>query len=443
LGTNILIVDDDASIRFGFSRYLEHAGYQVHDVSRLAEAKAAILDARYDVVLLDLSMPDGNGLELVPELRESYPDLVIVVISGVGGIPDAVEAMRRGADSFLAKPIVMADLEVLLRKYLDMARLRRKQMMIDRAADAGGVDELYVGKSPVMKEVMDLAQIAAASESAVLVQGETGTGKGLLARWIHDHGARRSGPLVEVNCSGLRGDLLANELFGHARGAFTSAAQDRMGLIDMAHGGTLFLDEIGDMDEGVQAQFLKVIEEKRYRRLGDVRVRSSDFRLVCATNRDLPEDVRKGRFRSELYYRIHVLPMRLPPLRSRREDIHGLSRQILETMGLGGIEILPETSTLLEEYPWPGNTRELKNVLERAALLAGNHPLAPGHFPGVLAPGAAAAGGGDVMSLDAVEQAHIRRVMAAFGGDTKEASRALGVSRATLYRLLKKMGRKS
>ncbi len=266
----ILLIEDDEGTRFGFSRYLSNAGYVVQEAACLAEAQDALLTQRFDAILLDLYLPDGSGLEWISGLRTGHPDVPLIIISGHGDIPIAVEAMRRGADNFLTKPVNMEDLDVFLRKSLELGTLRRKDLTSQRLERK---DRIYFGKSPAMKEVMSLASLAAAKDAPVLLMGETGSGKGVLARWLHDHSSRSSAPFVELNCSNLRGDLLASELFGHARGAFTTAVQDRQGLIEVADGGSLFLDEITDMDIGVQAQFLKVIEEKQYRRLGEVKVR--------------------------------------------------------------------------------------------------------------------------------------------------------------------------
>ena len=431
---SILLVDDEEAIRLAYTRFLSKGGYAIQAASSLEEARSAMGSSRFDAILLDLSLPDGNGLEWIPDLRESHPGLAIIVITGVGGLPAAVEAMRGGADNFLQKPVNMKDLDIYLRKCLELGDLRRKQITRDRTKKK---TRLYFGNSRVMEEVADASRIAASNDSAVLLQGETGTGKGRLARWIHEHGEQSDAPFIEVNCSALRGELLASELFGHAKGAFTSAVQDKRGLIEVADGGTLFLDEIGDMDLEVQSQFLKVIEEKHYRRVGDVGDRRSEFRLICATNRDLQAEIKQGRFRSELYYRVHVFPITLPPLQKRHEDLPGLIQHILEEKGAAGKTLDAEAITLLQQYRWPGNTRELSNVLERAVLLAGEEALAPMHFPGLDLSGMARDPSGLVMNLDKLEELAIRKALEKLSGDTKKAAGTLGISRATLYRKIK------
>jgi len=438
--TNILLIDDEDSIRFGFSRYLSKAGYSVQEASSLAAAQKTLLSQRFDAVLLDLNLPEGNSIDWISELRENYPDLSIVVITGFGDVPTAVEAMRRGADNFLTKPVNMADLDLYLKKSLELGTLRRKILTNQRLAKK---DTLYFGTSPGIKKVRELIDLAARNTSPVILLGETGAGKGVLARWIHEHSACSAAPFVELNCSNLRGDLLASELFGHARGSFTTAVQDRQGLIEIADGGTLFLDEISDMDIGVQAQFLKVIEEKHYRRLGEVKMRRSEFRLICASNRDLLEEIRSGNFRKDLYFRINVFPILIPPLRERPEDIPGLVRNLLASLGAHDTELSRECMQLLEQYEWSGNIRELRNVLERALLLSQGKQLSPEYLIGLdSSPISVDHTDKDTSDLTQLEESHITTTLQRFKNDTRKAAEALGISRATLYRKLKKIENK-
>ena len=428
----ILLIEDEQATRFGFTKYLSRSGYIVQEASCLSDAHNALLAQRFDAVLLDLNLPDGNGLEWIIEFRENYPDIPIIVITGFGDIPIAVDAMRRGADNFLTKPVNMQDLDIFLRKSLELGTLRRKNLTTQRLEKK---DQIFFGESPVMKKVMNLAALAAKNVSPVILMGETGTGKGILARWLHDNSLCSSAPFVEVNCSNLRGDLLASELFGHARGAFTTAVQDKQGLIEVADGGTLFLDEISDMDIGVQAQFLKVIEEKHYRRVGEVKVRRSEFRLICATNRDLLEETRSGRFRKDFYFRINVLPAIIPPLRERQEDMPGLVLHLLRNLGAPNVKISSEAMQLLKAYPWPGNIRELRNVLERGLMLSYGKSLQPEHFSSLELQSVFMK---DMNNLENIAEAHIREAVRRFSGDTRKAAESLGISRATLYRKQKK-----
>jgi DNA-binding NtrC family response regulator len=432
----ILLVDDDPGIRFGFAKYLQKVGYAVDTAGTIEEGRHLLAERRSQVAILDMNLPDGNGLDWIPELRESHPEMPLIVITGLGDIPTAVEAMRRGADHFLTKPVDLAELDVFLQKGLELETLRRQQGVQRRLARR---DEPFLGGAPAMNEALEAAKMAAASEAPVLLQGETGSGKGVLARWIHEQGPRPAAPFVEVNCSGLRGELLSSELFGHAKGAFTSAVADRQGLIEVADGGTLFLDEIGDMDSETQAQFLKVIEDKRFRRLGEVKVRTSEFRLLCATNRDNGREVEARRFRKDLLYRVNVLPIPLPPRRARREDLPGRVEHLLGALGAPPEPLPAAVMDLLGGYPWPGNVRELKNVLERALLLAQGGPLEPRHFPG-LGPGGSTPSPSGLAGLKALERDHIREVVRQCGGDTLKAAGLLGISRATLYRKLKNQG---
>ncbi|HAM53433.1 MAG TPA: sigma-54-dependent Fis family transcriptional regulator [Nitrospiraceae bacterium] len=434
--SNILLVDDDPATLFGLSRYLTKAGYNVREASCLAEAREGIVTERFDAIILDMMLPDGNGISWIEDLREHYPEIAIIVITGAGDIPLAVGAMRRGADNFLTKPLSMSELDVFLRKSLELSALRRKNLAHQRTSEEF---QPYFGESPTMKKMIELAAVAVDNDSTALLTGETGTGKGILARWIYERGPKKSGPFVEVNCSGLRSDLLASELFGHVRGAFTSAVQDRKGLIEIADGGTLFLDEIGDMDFTVQSQFLKVLEERHYRRLGEVIVRKSNFRLIAATNKDLAEETRKDRFRKDLFFRINVFPIHIPPLRERPEDMSGLVRHFLHIFHASHTEISSEVMSLIRAYPWPGNVRELKNVLERALLLARGRQLSPEHFPGVdISAGPADAVGGEMKDIEQIEEDYLRTVIERSGGDIPAAARKMGISRATLYRRLKK-----
>lgn len=431
----ILLIEDEEATRFGFTKYLSRSGYIVQEASCLSDAHKALLSQRFDAVLLDLNLPDGSGLEWIIEFRENYPDIPIIVITGFGDVPIAVDAMRRGADNFLTKPVNMQDLDIFLRKSLELGTLRRKDLTSQRLEKK---DQIYFGESPAMKKVMNLAALAAKNDSPVILLGETGTGKGILARWLHDNSLCSSAPFVEVNCSSLRGDLLASELFGHARGAFTTAVQDKQGLIEVADGGTLFLDEISDMDIGVQAQFLKVIEEKQYRRVGEVKVRRSEFRLICATNRDLLEETHHGRFRKDLYFRINVLPIVIPSLRERQEDMPRLVLHLLGNLGAPNVKISSEAMQLLKAYPWPGNIRELRNILERGLLFAYGQSLALEHFSSLESQPVFMSHDKDMSNLENIEEAHIGEAVRRFSGDTRKAAESLGISRATLYRKLKK-----
>jgi len=436
MNPSILIVDDDSSTVFGFSKYLAGKGYEVKSASTLQEADAILLSKSLDIILLDLTLPDGRGIDWIPKIKKKNPEITIIIITGDGEISSAVEAMRRGADHYLTKPVNLEDLNIFMQKDLELQNLRRKDEAQRRTQKKA---EPYFGNSTVMKRVFELASLSADNDSVLLVEGETGTGKGVLARWIHDRSARAAQPFVEVNCASLRGELLSSELFGHVKGAFTSAVQDRQGLIEVANGGTLFLDEIGDMDLAIQAQFLKAIEEKTYRRLGEAKERFSDFRLICATNRDLSGEVNAGRFRNDLFYRICVFPVALPALKERYDDLDGLVNNVVSSLRPDVPPIAEEVISFLKKYNWPGNIRELRNMLERALILSQGSAISVAHFPGLdtarkSSPTAAAPSG----TLDDLENLHIQKVLSECDGDTKKASEILGISRASLYRKLNK-----
>ena len=428
----LLVVDDDVQLRTLFKRFLAKSGFDVHEASTLAGARDIASQRTLDGALIDQMLPDGSGIDLIAELKTMNPYMAIIVVTGRGDIPVAVDAMRRGADNFLTKPVNLADLELFLRKSLEIGTLRRAART-NQLLQQG--KQPYFGASSTLRPVVELSHLASENDNTVLITGDTGTGKGVLARWIHDH-SRRSGTFVDVNCSGLRGELLASELFGHTKGAFTTAIKDREGLLDAADGGTLFLDEIGDMDISVQAQFLKAVEEKSYRRLGETKIRKSDFRLICATNKDLAEEAKAGRFRRDLYYRIQVMPIHIPSLYEHLEDLPGLVRNILDAGGYPGAEVSNEVMMVLRSYTWPGNIRELKNILERAAVLARGGPLQPAHFPGM---GIGALTARPVFGeLQKMEQDSIRAALEHARGDISAAAKLLGISVATVYRKIKK-----
>ncbi len=409
----LLIVDDEQSFCASMSRFLTRSGFFVDEADTLAAARHALASVRYDGMLLDLNLPDGNGLDWIEGVRRASPEISLVVITGSGDIPIAVEAMRRGADHFVTKPIDPSEVASYLRRMIEGGA--RKQRTSRRIASA---NEPFFGRGAEAQATRSLAESAALSDAVVLITGETGSGKGVLARWIHAQSLRNAKAFVEVNCSALRGEMLANEMFGHARGAFTSAADAQPGLLDAADGGTLFLDEIGDMDLLVQGQLLKTIEEKRYRRLGEVTTRRSDFRLICATNHSLDSAVGNGRFRSDLFYRINMLTIRVPSLRERSGDIRALIHH------LSSAPIEEAALEILERHLWPGNIRELRNVLERAALFSNGESIAPRHLD---------LGDGRVAPVDDDVLAAMRRN----GGDKRRAAQDLGISRATLYRRLR------
>lgn len=437
----VLIVDDDPDTLSSLADLLTQNGIHPRIAASLKEARELSTTESVDAVLLDDYLPDGSGIEWVPELRLSCPHVAIIIITGRGGIAAAVKAIHQGADDYLTKPLHVEELLVVLERSLEIERLKWLDSFRCRLKRK---DTVFVGQSPAVKRMWMLVQKAAHHEASILLQGETGVGKGVLARWIHDESERHSKPFVELNCSCMGGELLLSELFGHRKGSFTSAIECHEGLLEFADGGTLFLDEIGDMELSVQAQFLKVVEERRFRRVGETKSRSSNFRLICATNRDLQKDSQEGRFRKDLFFRVNVFPIPIPPLRMCKEDISLLSVSLLSELGYEGHPISAAGIECLKAYDWPGNIRELRNVLERACLISEGKTLMPIHFLAIKSPSSIA----DVpfspestdapCQLDAVEATHIQMTLSRLEGDVTRTASALGISRATLYRKIKK-----
>jgi Response regulator containing CheY-like receiver, AAA-type ATPase, and DNA-binding domains len=423
----LFLVDDDETVRYGYKRYFANSEYQTMFAGTLKEAKGIMASERFDAMLLDLGLPDGDSIEWIPELRISHPGMPIIIITGTNDITTAVKAIKYGAENFLTKPVAMDNLKIILDRCIELGYVRKRDLIQQRLVNEALP---YFGKSESTVHFLEQAKIAAAGDTVVLLLGETGTGKGVLARWIHNNCERKSDPFIEVNCAMLKGDLLRSELFGHARGAFTSAVAAKEGLIELADGGTLFLDEIADMDLAAQAQLLKTIEEKSFRRIGDNTLRKSDFKLICATHRDLKAETKE--FRRDLYYRICTFPIKLPSLRQQKEEIPGLSEYFLGNLGYKHFPVDYEVTGLLADYPWPGNTRELKNVLERALLLAQGEPLSSLHFPDLSADVA----NEESQKLENAEDAHILQVLEKFNGDKRKTCKALGISISSLYRRL-------
>jgi DNA-binding NtrC family response regulator len=444
----LLVVDDEPLIRFGIREYFEGRGWEVEEAGTLGEARRVLARLQPDSVVLDYRLPDGNSMDFLTELRERDQEITVVVLTGYGSIDLAVKAIKLGAENFLTKPIELQALEVILDRGAENRRLRRKQRATQPRRDSG-LDP-FIGPSAAMRHLRSEAELALRAEGPVLILGPTGAGKGVLARWLHENGTRSNEAFVDLNCAGLSREFLESELFGHARGAFTSAVQDKRGLFEVANRGTLFLDEVGDLDPSVQPKILKVLEEKRFRRLGEVVERRVDVRLLAATNHDLAERVAAGTFRDDLYYRINNLVLQLPPLADRAEDLPYLADRLLRDLASNrGREVRLDPAALesLRGYAWPGNLRELRNVLEQALLRASGPVLRPEHLRFSPAPRAAkeSAGGGRAAStrpttLAEVEKAQIEKALAADFGRVAVAAGRLGIPRSTLYQKLKEHG---
>ena len=446
-GARILIVDDEPSIRFGLHEFLEARGYRVSEADSLLAAQEACRADRPDAALVDYLLPDGTALDLLPRLRAIEPDLPVVILTGHGTIDLAVRAMKEGAEHFLTKPVELPAVLVLLERMLIQERVRRKQLAGETRLARDLVDP-FPGAGPAMRQLGEQARKVAAAESPVLITGETGSGKGVLARWLHQHGPRSEESFVDLNCAGLSRELLESELFGHTKGAFTGATSAKQGLLEVAHRGTVFLDEIGDLDIQVQPKLLKVLEEKRFRRLGEVRDHTTDIRLIAATHHDLAARVQQKEFRGDLFFRINTIHLVVPPLRERSADLPLLAEEVLGRLrielGRHGVRLSAEALARLQQHAWPGNVRELRNVLERAVLLSDHDVLRPDDFSFDLPAG----GGGNGpasqddgnLTLEQLERRQIERVLTAQGGRVAEAAKRLGIPKSTLYQKLKTLG---
>jgi DNA-binding NtrC family response regulator len=439
----VLLVDDEPDIRLGLGRLLRSKGYDIDEAGDCQQAEAAFATSPPDVAIIDEQLPDGSGVDLLPRLRGLHPGVPVIVLTGHGSIALAVRAIKEGAEQFLTKPVDTQAILVLLERLVEERRNRRKQLA-SRPREGRAAEDPFLGVSPAIRRLAEEARRVLDSERPVLIQGETGTGKGVLARWLHDNGPRRQEPFVDLNCASLSRELLDSELFGHEPGAFTGASRSKLGLLDVADHGTLFLDEIGDMDVAVQPKLLKALEEQRFRRLGDTRDRSVDVRLIVATHQDLGVLIRAQKFREDLYFRISTLPLLVPPLRERREDIPVLARRLLDRfaaeLGRGGVVLSEGALADLQAYRWPGNIRELRNVLERALLVGGRDELSAESLRFGISMAPPESRDEPLPSLEEVERAHIARVFEAEGRRADRAARRLGISASSLYQRLKRYG---
>jgi DNA-binding NtrC family response regulator len=441
MADTLLLVDDDASVLRAIGDYFERIGYEVWRDGTGEQALETFHRVRPDVVLLDLHLPDSSGLVVLERLRRE--GAAVILLTGQGDIETAVKAMQLGAENFLTKPVDMTHLAAAIARVAEKVRLSRQNARL-RALDheAEGIGSL--GVSPGMQALARQIELLSASErSTVLLQGESGTGKGWVARVIHNLSPRSSGPFVEVNCAGLSATFLDSELFGHEKGAYTDAKERKVGLFELADHGTTFLDEIGELSPELQPKLLKVLETKKFRRLGGTRELSVDVRLIAATNRDLVREVEGGRFREDLYYRLNVMPLMLPPVRERsREDRLDLIRRIISDLKtqLPGCPSECTTDVLdrLLSAAWPGNVREMRNVLERSMILGrGQATIGIEQLPPDLRQRATTDRRYLAQSLSEVERHHIERTLRHHGGNRTRAALELGISRATLINKIK------
>ncbi len=437
----VLVVDDESGVRFGIRDFLEQHGYEIEEAESCQDAQHLFRTSRPDIVIADYMLPDGTALDLLPRLKEIDAGIPLLVLTAHGSIDLAVRAIKEGAEQFLTKPLELPTLLVILQRLLQKQRNHHKQLA-SKSRQVRQATDPFIGTSPAIRALAEQAKRILSTESPVLILGETGTGKGVLARWLHDNSPRAEEAFVDLNCAGLSRELLETELFGHEKGAFTSATASKQGLFEVAHRGTIFLDEVGDVDLQIQPKLLKVLEEKRFRRVGDVRDRQVDVRLIAATHQDMGQLVREKRFRDDLYFRISTIPLSFPALRERIEDIPTLTQYLLDKLsvdlGRGELRLDENCMHALQAYSWPGNIRELRNVIERAVLLSDQKTITINdlHFDGHTQVGAPFLD--SRLTLLELEKQHIERVLLEERGRVEKAAKRLGIPRSSLYQKIKK-----
>jgi two-component system response regulator AtoC len=452
----ILIIDDEAFIRENVERILTEDGYHVLGAGGGKEALQLVADEDVDLVLLDLNLGKEDGIEVLKSMKKIDPQLLIIIITGFGSVESAVDALKLGAFHYMKKPFKADALRVIVKLALQTSSLKREVRAIRKGELEFFEKVPMVGESAALKEIISQARkVARYAEAAVLITGESGTGKELVAKAIHHLSDRREAPFIEINCASIPLNLLESELFGHEKGAFTDAGSRKAGLFEIANKGTIFLDEVGEMDPAMQAKLLKVLESKKLRHVGGTRNIDVDVRVIAATNRNLKEAIREGTFREDLFYRLNVVPLHLPPLRERREDIPPLAKFYLEKYSRALLrnfqDISPEAMRLLEAYPWPGNIRELKNVIEKICIMHSGPALLPSHLPAELNSAGISPdfSGLEEMSAEniglekAVENFERQLILASLtrcDGNVLKSAQLLGVPRGTLRYKMEKLG---
>ena len=443
---NVLIVDDEPAIRQVLSAAIGKAGHSVETAASAAEALAKLAKGSFDVVVSDIFMPVTDGIELLKLARAQGVDATFIMVTAFSSVDSAIEAIRAGAHDYISKPVRNEEIVLRLEQIAALRGLRDENRAL-RNLVMGGAARRFTFTAPSMREVERLVSRVAPTASTVLIAGESGTGKGVIASQIHELSPRNSGPFIPVNCSAIPETLLESEFFGHTKGAFTNADRARKGLFVQASGGTLFLDEIGELPLSMQTKLLHVIEAKQVRAVGSDQSLKVDVRIVAATNRDLPKMVAEGRFREDLYFRLSVFQIRMPPLRERRADIPALIRYVLGLQGKGGatLELDPEAEDLLINYDWPGNVRQFENVMHRAAILAEDGRIEVGDLPDEVTRATPVRRGAEVVPsgagslrerVRAYEYRLIQQAIEEAGGDRRVAAQRLGIGLSSLYRKL-------
>ncbi|MFQ5910996.1 MAG: sigma-54-dependent transcriptional regulator [Thermoplasmata archaeon] len=439
--TGILIVDDEFSVRDSLYKWFKSDGFRVDTAKDAKEALNKLQANNWDIVFIDIKMPGMDGMELQRRIREIEEDVITIMITAYATVETAVQAMKEGAVDYITKPFDPDELSLVIRRVLKERELADENIRLRRKIDRLARHDEIVGESSAMKKVLDLVETVAQTDATVIIRGESGTGKELIARAIHSNSPRRYFPIIPINCGALPETLLESELFGHEKGAFTGAQYHRKGKIEMADGGTLFLDEIGNISMKTQMDLLSVLETKEFTRIGGNKVIRVDFRVICATNRDLEQTVKEGTFREDLYYRINVFSIYLPPLRENRSDIPLLAEHFVHkyamAMNKRVREISPEAMDLLVRYNWPGNVRELENAIERAMVVVKGEIIREEDLPFQLkteiTPPASD-------SLEEVEKSHIINILNRMDWNITRSAETLRIDRQTLYNKIKRYG---
>ncbi len=438
---SILIVDDEASIRDALTKWFQLDGYRVSSAEDANSALLKLQEGPWDIVMLDIKMPGIDGLELQRRIKKIDPTIITIIITAFASVDTSILALKEGAFDYIVKPVDPDEMTHLVRNAVEQRRLHYENLQLRQHIEGISFSDEIIGESTAIKRVMEKVIEVAQTDSTVIIKGESGTGKELVARAIHSNSNRRYFPIVTINCGAYSDGLLESELFGHEKGAFPGALYRRQGRLEMADKGTLFLDEIGNISDKMQADILRVIETRQFNRLGGEREIDVDFRIICSTTQDLERAVQEGTFREDLYYRLNVVTISIPPLRERKLDIPSIARFFIKTyaqsMNKNVIDITNDTLDMLVEYSWPGNVRELRNVIERAMVVTKGNLIELNDLS-FFFPSAEADPGDNIPSLEDVEREHIKKVLELTNGNIAQASLILKVSRLTMYNKIEK-----
>ena len=437
--SNILVIDDEPKMTYLVEGALADAGFRVTAVNSPAEAMKLIENHSYDIIVTDFSMPKVSGIEILEKAREKG-DSAVVIMTAYGTVENAVEAMKKGAADYIMKPFPMDELVIICKRLAERQRLSGLTDMLAHDIKDISYDQ-FIGHSKAAREMLDMISKVAATDATVLLTGKSGTGKELAAHLIHENSPRKNKPFIPVNCAALTETLLESELFGHEKGSFTGADKRKLGRFELADGGTIFLDEIGEMSPALQAKLLRVLEEQQFVRVGGVDNVAINVRVIAATNRNLKDEMAEGKFREDLFFRLNIFPIKIPTLADRREDIPDLAHYLLKRKNYRNPDLSDEVINLLVSYNWPGNIRELKNILERAMILAAGETIEIEHI-GIddeteTAPLTVAAAGGSGAGLEAAEKEMIIKALEKTGGNKTEAAKMLKITRRRLYSRMK------